>query len=305
MILIKWIIGVLVLSIIILAMYLAWQNRASEKVISNFIAATLAGSTVTLVTILFSINSTSQSTLIYKTYIYNRNTKQQLYDESKPFLHTILGPEFQSFRPSLIAQEIINIDPDLNYTKMENSGKKCAQLYKDIFFRQLINIMSSYCDPGQVTNRVERLDGISISSANKQSGIRTRHISWRNIIKKYPDNLCFSILPESEKITGGLGIPADAEITFEDYNINIKNKFIKLTISVKHEGGGFGTGVLKSLLQIDYEENMKYAFDQYELNLIALFNPIRSGHPLMNEYKSWIRNLIKELTYQFSTKQHL
>jgi hypothetical protein len=46
-----------VLTLLVIATYVAWQNRASDKVISSFITVALAGAAATLVATLFSINA--------------------------------------------------------------------------------------------------------------------------------------------------------------------------------------------------------------------------------------------------------
>ena len=70
MTLIKYIIGGLVLVLLIIAAYIAWQNRASEKVISTFFTVALAGAAATLAATIFSIKIESSEVSIYKTYVF-------------------------------------------------------------------------------------------------------------------------------------------------------------------------------------------------------------------------------------------
>jgi hypothetical protein len=152
--------------------------------------------------------------------------------------------------------------------------------------------------------RVERLSGTSIRiEPDKSASIPTRRFELENIVNSNKDNLCLQVVALT--INKGLGVPKYANVNLTKDTIHIKDKFIDLRISITKEGHGDGVGKLKSMLQLSTIESMKYGFVDFSIKIEVVFEAIRSGHPLMKEYRKWVSHIINELKLQFSTNEHL
>ena len=300
----KYIVGGLVLTLLVIATYVAWQNRASDKVINSFITVALAGAAATLVATLFSINAESLEISIYKTYVFDKITKYPLHDISKSFIHAFSGPELE-FDTWFLVQESVKKDPSLAFIEPNEPDKKLIDrgkvLYRDILFRQVLTILCSRYDARQLTKRIEDLSGGTVYTVDKQLRIPTREIKWDDIVKWNQKSTCLSLPVFGDS---SLAVPLDASVNGTESSIHIKDKFLDLRIVISDKGGSLGVANLRSLLQVSSGESMRYWSEQYEIGLKAVFSPIRSGHPLMTEYRNWVESLIEGMKYQFSTQQH-
>jgi hypothetical protein len=126
------IVFVVLLSIVV---YLAWLNRASDKLVQNVISVALAGVTAVLVTTLFSIGSDSIEESIYKSYVFDKISKFPLEyilnNESKPFVSAFAGPRMMP-DPGYFVQELVKKDPSLGSFEKEKPFERVSKLYHDI-----------------------------------------------------------------------------------------------------------------------------------------------------------------------------
>jgi len=302
---IKYIVGGLVLALLVIAAYIAWQNRASEKVISTFITVALAGAAATLAATIFSIEVESFEVSIYKTYVFDKISKYPFHNVEKSFVHAFSGPELE-YDTWFLVQDSVKKDPSLALIQPSDPDKKLIDsgksLYHDILFRQLLTMMCYHHGSHEFMKRTEGIGGGSVVySIDRPSKIPSKSISWSEIVERNPNNSCLSFHQfDFCKLT----VPSSASVTFSENSIRIKDKFLDLTIDISDMGGSIGVSGLKTLLQMSSGETMKYWNETYEIAVKAKFSPIRNGHPLMADYKKWVEGLIKGLTEHFSTEKH-
>lgn len=301
---IKYIVGGLVLTLLIISAYIAWQNRTSEKVISTFITVALAGAAATLAATIFSIKTESLEASILKTYVFEKISKYPLNNVEKSFVHAFSGPE-PEYDTWFLVQDSVKKDPSLALIQPNDPDKKLIDrgksLYHDILFRQLLTMMCYHHGSNEFKKRTAGIGGSIVYSIDRPSKIPSKSISWSEIVESNPNNSCLSFHQfDFCKLT----VPSNASVSFFEHSIRIKDKFLDLTIDIFDNGGSIGVSGLKILLQMSSGESMKYWNETYEIAVKANFSPIRNGHPLMADYKKWVEALIKELTEQFSTEKH-
>lgn len=301
----KCIVGGLLLILIAIAIYVAWQNRASEKIISTFITVSFAGAAATLAATIFSLNHESFEVPIYKTYVFNKITKYPIHDTEKPFISAFSCRELENKTISFV-QESIKDDPSLSIIPTNNSDeimiKRGISLYRDILFRQLLTEICYHYGSNQTTKKTENITGNSITyGTDRPLKIPSKEIKWSEIVKSYPNNSCFSF---HEFDFCGLTVPSNARMIFSENKIQIQDKYIDLTIEVQNKGGAIGAIGLTTLLHMPIGESMKYWSETYKILIKAKFNPIRYGHPLMADYKKWAEGIKNGITDLFSTEKH-
>jgi len=302
---IKYIIGGLVLTLLIIAAYIAWQNRTSEKVISTFITVALAGAAATLAATIFSIKTESLEVSIFKTYVFDKISKYPLHNVGKSFVHAFSGPELE-YDTWFLVQDSVKNDPSLALIQSDDPDKKLIDrgksLYHDILFRQLLTMMCYHHGSNKFQKRTEDIIGSSVTySIDRSSKIPSKSINWSEIVERNPNNSCLLFHQfDFCKLT----VPSNASVSFSEHSIRIKDKFLDLTIDILDRGGSIGASGLKALLQMNSGESMKYWNETYVITVKANFSPIRNGHPLMADYKKWVGDLIKGITEKFSTEKH-
>lgn len=304
MTLLKYIVLILIFILICIAGYVAWQNRASEKVVTSFITVALAGAAATLAMTLFAVETGTFDISFYKTYIFEKISKMPISANFPSPIDAFSGREM-SMDTIVSIQEAIQRDPSLAVIEEDSSDAKRtddgAKLYQDILYHQIITTMCRYCGLSSRAKRNVDVFGSTVLGVQKSTMIPTRKISWHEIKMWNPNNIFLN----SPNVMGyALTVPRKSIVTGDNHSIQIRDNFISLTITITKAGGSMGVGSLKRLFQITSGESMKYWTQNYEIEINAKFSAIRSGHPLMNEYKDWVNAIIDELSYQFNSQLH-
>lgn len=87
--------------------------------------------------------------------------------------------------------------------------------------------------------------------------------------------------------------------------IFFKNKFAEICITFRRRHGSRDLGDYQLLLGYDYKKNDSYWSEHFEVTCNADFEKLRSGHPEMGRYMSWVKTMFSELEYRLDNRQRM
>ncbi|GAG21673.1 unnamed protein product, partial [marine sediment metagenome] len=135
----KWFIIIASFLIFTISLYLAWENRASDKVISNFITVILLAAAGTLASTLFSIQKHHNRIILDKSYVVHKVSKLPFSDSKAPWLSS---SGYFEYRTERIVKAGIEKDRSLISLKDSETDSdeisKASDLYKKVLMREII-----------------------------------------------------------------------------------------------------------------------------------------------------------------------
>lgn len=225
MTLLKYIVFILIFVLVCIAGYVAWQNRASEKVITRFITVALVGAAGTLSITLFAIKTETCDISFYKTYIFEKISKIPISANFHSPIDTFSGREM-SINTIVSIQEAIQRNPSLAVIEKDSSDDKRtddgAKLYQDILYQQIITTICCYCGLYSRAKRNVDIFGSIVIGVQKSTVIPARTIRWDEIKMWNPNNI---FLNSSDVMGYALTVPREAVVTGDNHSIQIRDKF--------------------------------------------------------------------------------
>jgi hypothetical protein len=300
----KWFIGIVFFSIFIISCYLAWENRAANKVINNFFIVIFLAATGTLVSTLFSIEKKHEKIVFHKSYIFHKVSKLPFNDLKAPWL---IGSGWLGYRTSTIVKAAIEQDQSLTSLKDSKTDNdeigKAEDLYKKVLMREILEALFLCCRWRAETTHSNDFLTLSISSSRPPDLSEVIKLRWSDISFDKAENNLFK--SESLEFIHDFYVPKGTKVKLLKDKIYILNPFVNIDISVHSYHGSIGTGIFQHMLKLPESENLKYWTHTYIINVEADFNAYKSGHPQMKDYEDWIDKIFKELSIFFDSQKHL
>ncbi|MDA2913223.1 hypothetical protein MYX77_04555 [Acidobacteriia bacterium AH_259_A11_L15] len=295
--------GALVLVLLIIAtaaaFYLAWMNRASEKIITAVIPIAIAAIVAVFLAVLVFGGEAPINQVFPSTFMYRIEGKMPVG------LPRIL--EWRRFTDSLFAPaQLHKTHPEVFKETTDESG---ATLYHHLLQKSIIawmgmrytaNWETEITDFDLPTGREQRFQ--PAEDATEPSKV----YSTEELVQLLEGNYFAEIHPG---IPPRIAVPAGTKLTirpprrqnggFEIGEILLKNDFCTLSIQTQYSGWMRGIGSYRRLAGISNEENHGLATATYRITFNARFSRLRSGHPKMPKYRAWASQLAAELRKQF------
>lgn len=304
----KYFLVFIILAIAVLAAWLGWQNRASEKVVLTVLPALAIGVTGALVTILFSLKSETRKVEFPSVFIFDKNSKMPLEALDQSYRYFSGRPGWGWHSSWYLIQELAKADPSF----LGANALKGQELYLDILLRMVLeDLFRLYNNNWDV--KVSRFDlPYSTESrwAPQEDAPEPEFVTWEDWKKWFLDTPVLDIDPRpSNKMAIPLGTKIAGSTELRNNkpfkrSLLVKNSFVELSISLEQSSGVIGMGDLRLLLGYSEEAGNQFWTSIYTVRLSAKFNPLRSGHPDMPRYHRWVDVMFEELQTEFDTRRH-
>jgi len=280
----------------ILTAWLAWENRASEKIAVNIPSAALLAVIGLLATLLFSLKSEVKNERFPTEYIVNPENMTEFHCDFFPAVLKYSDPGFGIGYSAAFTSlgMVVKTEPALVENRDDAS---LLHLYRDVLLRVVVDILSftfvKSWDADPATHRLPTGTHTQYQAATDppRQGMR---ITRDEIASRFPscrliksDFLYFLNLPPKTQLSGIRNPESTA--------IQLENKFVSVHILLKERGVEKGVGTFQALCRLENDQVSRYRVLSYVIELSAVFSPLRAEHPDMPLYKRWVDNMFSEL----------
>ncbi len=306
--------------------WLAWQNRAAEKVRQVFITSVAAGAVWAFVPLgnstdiwirltviafaasaaiyLVALKQETRSVEFPTICVYQKDTKRSLESLNDTFAHRF-------------CRRMFSHDPDWIVSRMElaQEDPTGADLYFDVLLRMIADVLfglySNTWDL-KVTRRIGYADR-TVFSESYGGSVPVQKFSWGDFQRLFPESRSLQVerfggisntlaVPPGTKLNGKtesiVGSPHKRTLRFD-------NPYVEVEFELTSSSANFvGIGDLGSLLGMSKEERQKFCTRTIELRLSAKFRRLKSGHPEMEKYRRWVDGLFEHLQEEFDSMRH-
>ncbi|HYM60740.1 MAG TPA: hypothetical protein VEZ11_07595 [Thermoanaerobaculia bacterium] len=274
--------------------YLAWMNRASEKVATNLPTALAVGVAGALVTLVFGLQPESRKQTFALEYVLEPATglpfSCAFVPESRRYTDAGGATVFQAWH---VAAPIL---PEIRETFQKGDDSQLEQLYRRVFLKQVLEtlrftfIKSWDADPSRFSLPT---GGETTTYAPRQVRLGRSLANGEVVAIFNGDSLLASdFVPK-------LNLPPNtnlrATIDKRTTTIVASNPFVSLTIHIADRGVARGLGLLREVCRLPNEGSDTFRRPRYEVTITADFNGLRSGHPAMPLYRHWVDVITGEL----------
>jgi hypothetical protein len=297
----KWAVS---LFVVVIAAWLVFLNRDSEKVMQTFLSALAIGTVGVLITILFSLKEEMRELEFPTLFTYERASLMPW----RPGHITFLYPPSEMYA-SIHLQALAKLHPEVFMKGKDNQG---TDLYGDVALRlvfdSLVQVFSMNWD--------QKITSINLPVVNRktfgpnQPGVKSDVKSWDEIAALFPKSYA---LRAPVFGVGKFAVPPGTEISgkeerFQDGGLHktsilLVNKFVDVEIVIAFIGGEGTIGMYSLVTNLSEEETLKFWTSSYLISMKAKFNAYRSGHPDMPKYKNWVNNIFETVRDQLDSQR--
>lgn len=307
------IIGLLIfVPLSIITLYIVWNNRASDKLLSNFLSVVFLGLSGLLMTSLISlkeekIKNRFPGVMFLETNpisIANHNHKYMIKrGRLRPMILTNGAIEMLQREN----ENYINLDsiPQENYWKTID----------DLFLRYIFDIFVSryQMDWYRESIEIKSPSGYTGKDSSKDYGLPSKKITWEELCKIFPDNKFFSIgyspslnkkYSTSSMVTVPPNISLKKNIITNGFEFIFDNEFINLTIKIEHflPDTKMNNRIVKAY-KLNEETKNNFSFQPFIIDSEITKKKFRSGHPDMPKYEYWANDLVVFLEKNISVDE--
>lgn len=289
--------------------WLALQNRGSEKVIGSIVPAFFIATVGVLGTLLFSLRPETRSVEFPSQFVFHTETKHFFNCERFPRLDEYSG----GLMTQLLVNEMLAANPALSKFKAGGtwSGKHvddAQELFLDVLLRSVFDALGfAFGASWQPTIKRRNLPvaGYASSSAPKTEDGGVRY-SLKELQEIFPDNKALRV--QEVTLRRGIVLPPKSRMTAiasdGGREIKIENPFATMTIEVRAGAGVVGIGFFKQVCGFADQDEMDrdYWSQSYDVSLKADFSALRMGHPSMTAYKRWAETMFTEIQTKCDTE---
>ncbi len=306
--------------------WLAWQNRAADKVRQFILTSVAAGAVWALVPwgntsdiwIRLSVIALAASAGIYLValkqevkgvefptiFVYEKDTKKPLEALNDTYAYRF-------------CQRMFPIDPVWIVSRMELAKEDATgvDLYFDVLLRMIADLLFGIYSTTWGLKVIRRYGFAhhTLSSSSLEGSFPVQKFSWEDFQRLFPESRSLQV----ERF-GGIGdilaVPPGTQFNANTEppggspykrTILLDNPYVKVEIELTFSSfSGVGIGDLGLLLGLSKEEGQKFCTTTIEVRLSAKFNRLKSGHPEMEKYRRWIEGLFEHLQEEFDSRRH-
>jgi len=290
--------------IAVLAGYLFWQNRASEKVVVTFWSTLTLGAMATFVTLLFSVKSESMEAEFLSIYTLDKQSKLPFVPRGSEWIRGYA--ERQTLRPvSTLIEEIRGMKPEV-VSERDDFG---IDAYRAIalcnVFDALAFAYGNAWDSKVSRFRIPSGAGVKYSGPPEKAE-PSDFIGLERFQALFPKRPLGK--PQPENVFTRFAVPKGSSVTSIDNDFNqeltLRNGFAQVKINLSYSFGDRGSDVLKDMLQLNAADSERIVVLGFVVTIKAKFNSLRGGHPKMPTYRRWVEGLIAELRETMESEKH-
>ncbi len=303
-----WICGVPVSIFFLITCWLAYQNWASEKVLSTILPALAIGTVSALVTILFSLKSETKEIEFPVIFIFDSASKKPL---ELP-VPASLGPEPDS------VWRYVNAIKEQTSSSMKN--KKTipdSDLYFDILLRMTLDVLfETYHLDWNIKQKAIDLPYMNRAASWSQNNSpeTIEFVALSDIKRWFPEVHILEIanppfekmaVPPKSRVKGNSTLSGreNGGGPFER-ELHLNNPFVTIDITLSQAGGQRGLGKLAPLIDPLPQQDSRFYVAMYNMHLVAQFNALRSGHSDMPKYQRWVDIMFDQLQTKLDERKH-
>lgn len=293
----KSMIIVLLILILGITLFIVYENRESQKLVSNFISALLIGSLGLLISTIFSLKK-EQIEDTFITFI--------LFDKDNS---SVIDLDWK-----LPLGERPNLEGKHYYQNTWSEVKKNNELsHKHSLFlteRRVLEAMHYINTPKWYSKKIKYdnifLKGHSRVSTYTETKLKDCIPNRNTCLKLFHDNPFF--IKDSSDIFN-FSLPPNTSIK-RDINSNVLtislcNKFYKTSIVVEQLQTEQNIGKeFEKLVSHDFNDETLYLVTSFQVKIITTFSEMRMGNPKMKYYKEWSNRLSDYLKYRLGSERY-
>jgi len=285
--------SVFICALVASAIYLAYNNRASEALWSKFLPALTIALVGTCLTLWFSLKEEKidiKFPSILATHLESGNPLE-IVDKRysmfyggklfapRGFLKPLEGQEISDFHLDIL---FIEITERIFKTFQEFKNKPGTNLYSNTKYPTGLELPRKALNWEEFINKCKITDELDkLYSSINIDGYQTLNMTL-------PKNTVFSVIAENYSRT-----------------ISFTNKFAKVKITVCQSHGRRGLGEWKWLIGYDDSFDEQFWLSTLTVHLDAKFEKLRSGHPEMHMYKTWVDSIFDNIKSELDAEIQL
>jgi len=282
--------------------YLAYLNRASDKVATNLPQALAVAVVGALLALLYSLRGEERSARFPVEYVIDPVSHQTYSCEFFPPMESYADPSWGT--GGFAAYVVLD---DLHQSKYKaglptGNDEAVAVLYRDVLLRQMLDTLrftflkSWDAEPARFNTPT---GGAQITYAPRvvRPGVA---LSTERMIALLDDPAFGSHTFKAMNLPPNTHVVASSKD--REMTLTFTNQFVTLSVVLGSRGVARGVGKLQQLCRLSSEDAGKYRRPQFEVRLEAKFSALRAGNPDMPLYAHWVDVVFSELQ-QFDARQ--
>jgi len=298
--------------LIIMTSVIVWNNRASDRLVSNFMSVVFLGLTGLLITSLTSLKKETERErfaavmFLSKKPLYLVNYKHRLkHDRILPIIMT-----------NPVIEQLVR-----NNKKFANTDHFASENYwklsDDLFARYLFDLLATRYLVHWYNESIEiKGPNVIMGTGGSIDADEEKIImKWSELKKVFPKNDFFevgNIYNSTEKKDGfqsQIALPPKTTLKrnaiANGFEIIFDNDFIELSIKCKHQlqpGSAINMNIANAF-KLEESEYENFIFQPYVIDYRITKKKFRTGHPDMGKYYYWSTDLIQFLKRNISVDE--
>lgn len=292
-----------VLLLLLISLYLIFENRDSNKLVSNALTTALVSSLGILITVFFSLEVESSKKDIESIVIINNTKNEQhildwgLKNRDRTFMDGI--PRGEIFRKFIYdnKEDTIDIKYNLIIELLERQiFDRINFIFNNKKYWLVDKILFSKTGKFSIKRNYTNSKTINPTILSREKLLKTTR---NRLLESYPFFIedCL-VLPTNTIVNN--------KISNNLREIKFTNKFVETIIKIEVIGGEYTSGKgLKEYINDNFEVNDTYFSSTYLISINSNFSQLRSGHPHMKYYKKWVSLIEQEIENGFGVSKYI
>lgn len=305
------IIGLLIfIPLIVVTSILVWNNRASDKLVSNFLSVIFLGLAGLLITSLVSLKEEKKRERFSALMFLERNPLS-LANYKYPINKGRITPIIVTNNAIQTIQKenktYINLDSILK----ENYWKVVDNLFQRYIFDLLITRYPTHWYSESM--EIETPTRYSGTSRVIDNNIPSKQLQWEELRKIFPDNEFIKIGFYADSTVNNYNnrtiyLPPNttlkSDTTLRGFNLVFDNSYVSLTLKVENRIPDNNMNEeIERAYRMDASNKDNFSFQPFIIDYEIVKKKFRIGHPDMPKYEYWVNDLIRFLEGNISTDE--
>ena len=270
-------------------------NRSSEAITSRVIPAIIVGLVGAFLTILFSLKENKVQETAVGALIAHEERMTPL-EEIKHDYHRFYGGDL--FSPRCFINPI--------------KGQDLFDFHFNLITTEIVHCVFGTFQAFKTSPEVEL---VSSSGYPKSlcANLKRTFVTWEDYICIFKDDTSlFDALnqfnPEQFK-NNVMTVPSKTEISYSgsshEKSITFRNEFVTFAIRIHRWNGSRRIAEWKWILNLDEGEKDDYWISKFIIEQEIRSNRFRSGHPMMEEYENWSKEILTRIKDKYDYEEQL
>ena len=283
--------------------WLAWQNRESETVATNFPTFLAISAVGALLTLAFSLHGEEKAISFPVEYVIDLKTDRPLSCEAFPECtqYTDAGA-LTPFPGWQVAGEVATADPKV----IPQDAGGLSRFYRRVILRQILEALRFTFNNSwdAQPSRFELPTGGGSSTLYAARTVRPgRKLTNQELINAFGGDVTVG----SGRFEH-LNLPPDTLVlqaghTETASSVKFQNDFVGVTLTITDGEMAGDAGPFRQLCHLPLSEADGFRRPRYRVSLSATFRSLRSGHPDMPLYRHWVETMMDEVQRLEPTKR--